>query len=99
MKRGVSTKVSMSTGVTLWRSVQSPGQLPAHEREDVRAQVRDDDPGQDQEPRVVDDKGQILFPQFRRPFDSMNRSRGASLRAAVLKPSMAMGRSYRSWTA
>ena len=36
------------------------GQLPADQGEDVRAQVGDRDPGQDQEPRVVDDEWEGL---------------------------------------
>ncbi|MCY4002685.1 MAG: hypothetical protein OXF33_03125 [Rhodospirillales bacterium] len=32
----------------------------------MRAQVQDDDSGQDQEPRVVDYEEQVLFPRFRR---------------------------------
>ena len=45
------------------------GQLPAHEREDVRAQVGDRDPGQDEELRVVDREREVFLAQLRRPSD------------------------------
>ena len=37
------------------------GQAPADDGEDVRAQVGDIDPGQDQEPRVIEHEGQVLL--------------------------------------
>ena len=68
----------MSTGVVLWRSVQSS----AHEREDVRAQVGNPSPRQDEEPRVVDDRGLVLVPQLRCPSDeAIARRELACLRA------------------
>ena len=35
----------------------------------MRAQVRDGDPGQDQEPRIVDHEGEVLFAQLGCPSD------------------------------
>ena len=46
-----------------------PGQAAADDGEDVRAEVGDGDPGQDQEPRVVDHQRQVLLAQLRRPSD------------------------------
>ena len=40
------------------------GQAPAHDGEDVRAEVGDLDPGQDQEARVVDHQRQVLLTLF-----------------------------------
>ena len=47
------------------------GQAPAHDGEDVRAQVVDIDPGQDEEPWVVDHEGEVLLAQLRRPSDEL----------------------------
>ena len=44
-------------------------QLPADQGEDVRAQVGDRDPGQYEEPRIVDHEGEVLLAQLRRPSD------------------------------
>ena len=89
VERGVSTKVLMSTGVVLWRSVQSSGSCrPTSERMC--------------EPRL----GIVIQGKMRNRGLSITRgrffsrscgvhpmklSRGASLRAAVLKSSMASG--------
>ena len=45
------------------------GQAAADEGEDVRAEIWDRDPGQDQEPRVVDHEGEVLFALLRGPSD------------------------------
>ncbi len=58
------------------------GQSPAHEREDVRAQVGDRDPGQDEEPRVVDDEGEVLLALLRRPSDEAVAGRELACRRA-----------------
>ena len=47
------------------------GQAAADDGEDVRAEVGDFDPGQDQEPRVVDHQGEVLLAQLRRPPDEL----------------------------
>ena len=44
-------------------------QLSAHDGQDVRGEVGDAYPGQDEEPGVVDDLGEIFLPQCRRPAD------------------------------
>ena len=44
-------------------------QLSAHDGQDVRGEVGDAYPGQDEETGVVDDLGEILLPQCRRPAD------------------------------
>ena len=54
MKRGVSTKVSTSTGVVLLALGPVFRQLPADEGEDVGAKVGDLDPGEYQEAGGVD---------------------------------------------
>ena len=58
------------------------GQLPADQGEDVRAQVGDRDPGQDQEPRVVDDEWEVLLAQLRRPSDEAVAGRELACRRA-----------------
>ena len=45
------------------------GQYRTHEREDVRAQVKNRDAGQDQEPRLVDHEREGLLAQLGRPSD------------------------------
>ena len=42
-------------------------QLSAHDGQDVRGEVGDAYPGQDEETGVVDDLGEIFLPQCRRP--------------------------------
>ena len=71
-------------------------QLSAYDGQDVRGEIGDAYPGQDEETGVVDDLGQILFPQCRRPADEAVA--GASLRAAVENPSRASSRPWRSCT-
>ncbi len=46
-----------------------PWQAAAHEGKDVRAEVGDLDPRQDEEPRIVDHQRQVLLAQFGRPSD------------------------------
>ena len=58
------------------------GQLPADQREDVRAQVGDRDPGQDEEPRIVDHEGEVLLAQLRRPSDEAVAGRELACRRA-----------------
>ena len=70
-------------------------QAPADNRLDVRAQVRDLDPGQDEEPWVVNNEGGFFSRSF--GVHPMKRSRGASFLAAVLKPIMVSGQPLRSW--
>ena len=48
-----------------------PGQAVADDGEDVRAEVGDMDPGQDEEPRIVDHQRQVLLAQLRRPSDEL----------------------------
>ena len=60
------------------------GQLPADQREDVRAQVGDRDPGQDEEPRIVDHEGEVLLAQLRRPSPQL-RARPGRLRSVALR--------------
>ena len=48
----------------------------------MRAQVRDNDPGQDQEPRVVDHEGEVLPAQSRSPPDEGGARRELSRRGA-----------------
>ena len=50
----------MSTGAMLWRSAQPRGQTPEDDRQDVQAEVGGIDPGQGEEPRVVDDEGRFF---------------------------------------
>ena len=45
------------------------GQATSDDGEDVGAEVGDFDPGQDEEPRVVDHEGEVLLAQLRRPTD------------------------------
>ena len=47
------------------------GQAPADEGQDVRTQVGDFDPGQDQESRVVDHEGKVLLAQLPCPSDEV----------------------------
>ena len=47
------------------------GQAPADDGEDVRAEVGDFDPGQDEEPRVVDHEGEVLLARPSRPSDEV----------------------------
>ncbi len=51
--------------------VQGQAPAPADDGKDVRAEVGDLDPGQDEEPRVVDHKGEALLAQSRRPSDEV----------------------------
>ena len=44
-------------------------QLSAHDGQDVRGEVGDAYPGQDEEPGVVDNLVEILLPRYRRPAD------------------------------
>ena len=73
------------------------GQAAADDGEDMRAEIGDGDPGQDQEPRVVDHEGEVLLAQSRRPSDEVV-ARG-ELPGGGAEPSMAMGPPSRSWTA
>ena len=45
------------------------GQAPADDGEDVRAEIGYLDPGQDEEPRIVDHQREVLLAQLRRPSD------------------------------
>ena len=56
------------------------GQAAADDGEDMRAEVGDGDPGQDQEPRVVDGEGKILLTQLRCPSDEAVAAGRASRR-------------------
>ena len=47
------------------------GQAPADEGQDVRAEIGDFDPGQDQESRVVDHEGKVLLAQLPCPSDEV----------------------------
>ena len=71
-------------------------QLSAHDGQDVRGEVGDAYPGQDEEPGVVDDLGEIFLRSV--GVQPMKRSRGASLRAAVENPSRANSWPWRSCT-
>ena len=73
------------------------GQAPADEGEDVRAQVGDGDPGQDQELGLSTTEREVLLARSWRPADEVVAR--SELHAAVEKPSMAMGQPFRSWTA
>ena len=63
--------------------IQSTPSPDSHERENVRAQFRDDDPGHDQEPRVVDHEGAVLLAPSRRPSDEAVAGCELSRRGAV----------------
>ena len=52
-----------------------PEQLTADQRQDVESEIGDLDPGKDREPGVVDHRGQVLLPQFRRPADERSLGR------------------------
>ena len=69
MKRGTSTKVSTRTGGGVVAAGPVAGQAAADEREDVGSEVGDADPGQDEEPGVVDDQRQVLPAQGGGPSD------------------------------
>ena len=59
--RGACAKVLMSTGGAVVAPGSVLGQAVADDGEDMRPEVGDLDPGQDEEPRVLDDQGDGRF--------------------------------------